>query len=429
MMRVFVSRLQANPKYSNAFKWGKLISIAGLAQILVQATGLITGILIIRMLPTKEYAFYTLANTMLGTMTVLADGGISAGVMAQGGKVWKDKKELGQVLSTGLDLRKKFAVFSLLVALPILIYLLLHQGAGLWIIVLIVATLIPSFYAALSDSLVEIVPKLHQDIRPLQANQVMVNIFRLFLSGLSVFFFPFTFVALLANGIPRIYGNLQLRKIVAKFTEKDQPPNTIYRDNIIEIVKRMMPGSIYYCVSGQITIWLISFFGSADSIAKVGALGRLSMLLSIFSVLFGTLITPRFARLPDEKSLLLSKFVTIQVVMFLVCTGVCSIVYFFPHPALWILGKNFQGLEVELSMSILASCLTLMSGIFFSLSSSRGWPTHPAVLIIGNVMFVVAGALLFNVSTLRGALWFNIFINLYPVSIHSLNFYYKTIRK
>ena len=427
-MRALIHRLSTHPKYSRVFEWGKVISIAGSAQILVQLTGLLTGILIIRMLPTKEYAFYTLANTMLSTMTVLADGGISAGAMAQGGKVWKDRQQLGLVLATGLDLRKKFAIFSLLVAVPILVYLLWHQGASLWVIVLVVATLIPSFYAALSDSLLEIVPKLHQDIKPLQMNQVMVNIFRLLLSASAVLF-PFTFIVLMANGIPRMYGNFKLRKIVEKFAEPELQPDPVYRDNIMQVVKRMMPGSIYYCISGQMTIWLLSIFGSTDSIAKIGALGRISMLLTIFTVLFGTLITPRFARLAEDKAVLLKRFVTIQVGMVILCTAICTLIYFVPQPALWLLGDKFKGLEMELTLSILASCLALMSGLFFGLSSSRGWPTHPVVLIVGNVVFVVTGALLFDVSSLMGALWFNIFINLYPVVIHSLNFYYKALKK
>lgn len=428
-MSTFSQRMLANPKYSKIFEWGKLISITGSAQILVQGAALVTGILIIRMLPTREYAFYTLANTMLGTMTVLADGGISAGVMAQGGKVWGHKEKLGQVIATGLDLRKKFAVLSLMVALPVLVYLLWHQHASWLIILLIVLTIIPSFFSALSDSLLEIVPKLHQAIKPLQFNQVTVGIFRLLLSSLSILIFPFTFVALLANGIPRIYGNLKLRKIAFKYADKDQKPDPVVRQEILKTVKRIMPGSIYYCVSGQITIWLISFFGSTEAIAKLGALGRFSMLLTVFTVLFSTLITPRFARLPDNKSFLLKKFIIIQVGMVLLCTVICAVVYLFPQPALWLLGNKFQGLEVELSISIIASCLSLMSGIFFGLLSSRGWPTHPAVLIPGNIIFVIAGALLFNVSTLQGALWFNVFINLFPVLIHSFNFYYKIYQK
>ena len=73
--------------YLYLLRWIKLIFVTGSAQIIVQATGLFCGILVIRLLPVNEYALYTLANTMLGTMTVLADSGISSGVMAQGGKV------------------------------------------------------------------------------------------------------------------------------------------------------------------------------------------------------------------------------------------------------------------------------------------------------------------------------------------------------
>lgn len=75
-----------------AGEWAKLIAITGSAQVMVQAIGFISGILVIRLLPTHEYALYTLANTMLGTMTLLADGGIATGVMSQGGKVWQDKQ-------------------------------------------------------------------------------------------------------------------------------------------------------------------------------------------------------------------------------------------------------------------------------------------------------------------------------------------------
>ena len=175
-MKDILSKLKYHPKYETILNWGKLISITGSAQIIVQILGFASGILIIRLLPVQEYALYTLANTMLGTMTVLADGGISTGVMSQGAKVWQNKVMLGKVLATGLDLRRKFAIFSLLGATPFLIYLLLHNGASWLTTVLIVASLIPAFLAALSDTLLEIVPKLHQDILPLQKNQLMVGV-------------------------------------------------------------------------------------------------------------------------------------------------------------------------------------------------------------------------------------------------------------
>src|SRR5690606_14307653 len=136
-------------------QWGKLLSVTAMAQIAVQALGMITGIFIIRLLPVEEYAYYTLANAMLGTMTILADGGIVSGVMAQGGKVWKDKEKLGIVLATGLHLRQRFAIGSLAVSLPILAYLLWQHGASALFIMLILLAIIPAFFSALSDSLLE----------------------------------------------------------------------------------------------------------------------------------------------------------------------------------------------------------------------------------------------------------------------------------
>src|SRR4051794_12896030 len=106
-MKLIAQNWYANPRYSRIFGWGKLITITGGAQAIVQGTGMLSGILIIRLLSTHQYAWYTLANTMLGTMTILSDAGISTGVMAQGGKVWQDKEKLGAVLATGLDLRRK----------------------------------------------------------------------------------------------------------------------------------------------------------------------------------------------------------------------------------------------------------------------------------------------------------------------------------
>ena len=52
MMKALVSRIYADPKNENFFSWMKLISITSGAQIIVQAVGLVSGIIVIRLLPT-----------------------------------------------------------------------------------------------------------------------------------------------------------------------------------------------------------------------------------------------------------------------------------------------------------------------------------------------------------------------------------------
>ena len=423
-----VQSIQNNPKYTKLFELGKLVSLTGSAQIIIQVVGMVTGIFIIRMLTTQEYAYYTIANTMLGTMTILADGGISIGVMNQGGKVWNDKQQLGAVMSTGLALRKLFAIYSLLISVPILAYLLWHQGAGPWTILLIVLTLIPAFFAALSDSLLEIFPKLNQDVKSLQFNQVLVAIFRLLLSFVSVFFLPFTFIAILASGIPRLYGNFKLKAIAHKFADGGVAPDDQRRKDMLKVVKATLPGAIYYCLSGQITIWLVSIFGTASSIAQVGALGRFSMLLSIFSVLFSTIITPRFARFPDHVGLLASRFIQFFAVLVILSLAIIGVTYLFPSQILWILGKDYSDLNHALILSIIGGCMNLAAGALFSLTTSRGWIVNPVILITYNILTVILGLLILDVSTIEGILGLNIFIGAGQVLMLVVFFFIKLLK-
>ena len=404
-----------HPHYSRLFQWTKLLSITGGAQVLVQALGMISGILVIRLLPTQEYALYTLANTMLGTMTILADGGITTGVMAQGGKVWQNKQKLGSVLATGFDIRKKFAFVSLLISMPILLVLLRHHGASWLMSALLILSLIPAFFMVLSGSMLEIVPRLCQDITPIQKVQVGVNIGRFAMLGLTLFIFPWAFIAVIAAGLPQFRGNLELKKITSKHADWNVAPDENVRKEILDFVKRIFPTAVYYCVSGQITIWLISIFGSTDAVAKMGALGRLAMTISLFNVLFATLISPRFARLPINKQLLLKRFYQIQGGLLLIALSAVTFAWFFNTQLLWLLGAKYAGLRTELVLNILGSCLSLIAGVTFNLYTSRGWAIKPIFSISINIITIAAAVMLLDISTLQGILLLNVFIALIQV--------------
>jgi O-antigen/teichoic acid export membrane protein len=424
-----LNKLKEHPKYDTVLNWGKLISITGSAQLIVQGVGFACGILIIRLLPVQEYAFYTLANTMLGTMTVLADGGISTGVMSQGGKVWQDKEKMGIVLATGLDLRKKFAIGSLLISIPILFYLLMHNGASVLMASLIAIALIPAFFAALSDSLLEIVPKLHQTILPLQKNQVAVGVGRLLMSAITMLVFPWAFVAILAAGIPRIWGNFQLRKIVYGLTTKDQQPDMVVRKEVLALVKRIMPTSIYYCISGQISIWIISFFGSATSVAQLGALGRFGIVFNFISVLMLTLIIPRFARIATNSKLIVLRFMQLQ--FFLIVVGGLFVLFFFifDKQFLWLLGKSYKGLNKELLLISISGSLLLLSGITNSLLSVQSIIIPPILFITITISVQIITLFLVPMDTVSGVILFGVFatLSLYITRILYFIIYFKKL--
>ncbi|QHS63117.1 MATE family efflux transporter [Chitinophaga agri] len=418
-MRVKVfNQLSSNPKYNKTLQWVKLLTVTGFAQVFVQVVSLLSGILVIRLLSVEEYALYTLANTMLGTMTVLADGGISTGVMSQGSQVWQDRDKLGTVLATGMDLRRKFAVGSLLVSIPVLLYLMQHHGASWLMSILIVLSLILSFFMALSGTLLQIAPKLRQDITPLQKNQVIMNIGRLALLCLTIFIFPFAFIALLAAGLPQIWGNLNLRKISAGYADWHKKPDPQIRQNIMKMVKRLLPMAIYTCFSGQITIWLISIFGTTAGVASLGALDRLSMALSFITIVFGTVVLPRFSRLPNNKGLLMKRFMQIEAGLLAMSVCIIFTAWLFSAQILKVLGPNYSHLTNEVVLKITISCLGIIATSTFSLFTSRSWAINPFISIPVSIASIAIGVAFIDISSLGGVLRMNIMIQLIQVAMN-----------
>lgn len=364
--------------------WAKLIAVTGTAQIAVQALGFVSGILVIRMLPVHEYALYTVANTMLGTMTVLADGGIATSVMAQGSKVWQDESRLGAVLATGLALRKRFAFFSLLVAVPILIYLLRKHEASALMSVLLALSLIPAFFSSLSGKLLEIPPKLRQDIAPLQRYQVEANVGRLVLLGLTMFAFPFAAVAVVCAGASQVWNNWRIRPLAARFSAVRSLPDEDVRREMLGMVRSLMPSSIYYCISGQFTLWIISLFGSTEAVAQVGALARFSTALMLLQALATTILVPRFSRLRGGFHDNLRKFLGIEAGLILLAFSIVGICALTPGTLLQVLGEGYEELTLGLVLSVAAGCAQVVSVTTHQLLAGKGLVV-PARLFIPMV--------------------------------------------
>ncbi len=392
--------------------WGKIISITTVIQILIQFAGFASGLIIVRMFTKQEYALYTLANIVLGTITVLSDSGINTGVFALAGKNTESPDKVGRILSTGLKLRRSFSFLCLIFAIPLLFYWVIARGENVFTATLIAVSLIPTFLAQTSDSILEIVPRLYQNVIFLQKNQLIVAILRLALSFMFVFFFPFAWIAILATGIPRMYGNLQLSKKVQekapyKTTESDEE----YRKDIMKIVKRTLPICIYYIISSQITIWILTILGETSSIASFGALSRLTAVFELMKVFFALLIVPRFAVKGDyDYRGLLRIYLFVFIVLASLCGIVLLLVTLFPTKILWILGSNYSGLNYELFLIVLSSLISLSSSILSDVILSRGWVINTVYLVVCNIITLAVCAKFFKLNTLVGSLYYGILV-------------------
>jgi O-antigen/teichoic acid export membrane protein len=384
----------------NLSRWARQFAATLVAQTGVQAIAFASGIFIIRLLPQKEFALYTLANAALGMMTALADSGVSAGLMSLAAPAAGDPSRLATVIQTGFHVRRLFAAFGLLVAVPWSFFLLRSHGADWPAALLLIATLLPSFLFAISASILQIPLQLRRRIGEVQLSALGSNSVRFMLLVITLPASTFAAIALLCNAAGTLLQSFWLRWLQRDLRRTRTSIDPEVRAQLLRLARRLIPGSVYYAFHSQITLWLISLFGTTVSVAEVGALTRLTMALSILSAAINVAVVPRFALLSATAPIVRMRFLQVQVLLTLLSIPLLLCVWIFPNAVLFVLGRHYAGLTSQLLLATASAYVSLMSSIVFSLNTSRGW-VAPGYLfpIIGTLTTVILVMTMRIVST------------------------------
>lgn len=362
-----------------------------------------------RLLSPEQYAYYTIGVSGVAVLQNIADGGVVNGVMAQGGRTWTDPGKLGSVLTTALHLRGRMIIAVLVPALPLLWLVLRHQGAGALQATLILLSMLPLFAFTMSTNLLETIPKLHQDIRPLQVNQLLANVARAGILALFATVWPLAAVALLAPALPQWWANRRLQRLVSAHADRSAPVDPEVLRNLVAYVRRAFPIATYYALSGQITIWLASIFGRVSNVAALGAMGRIAMIMTALLSTFLLLVVPRFARIPEAHGQAVwSRYWQSQLLLALACAIPAGMVLAVPGFVLQLLGPNYSGLEHELRLLVCGGAISTLVNAAFALGAARGIVISPWAMILPGIL--VQGLLVFllPVDTIAGVVWLGI---------------------
>lgn len=353
-------------------RWAAIIARYLSVQIVVQALNLVCGIMLVRVLSVHEYAFYTLANSMQATLILLADIGLTSALMATGGKVWQDRNRFGQLIQTGLHVRKTLALVGLCVVVPIVGWVFVSNGMSpLYAVVLCVVVLLGAGFRMTGDVLI-IVPKLHGRIDRLQQVDLKGAAIRLVGTVIACASYVNAIVGVLVASLSLGYQNRMLRIWAREGADLSADTNDEDRRTIFEVVRRQAPNTIYYCVQGQIAVFLLSVFGSTTHIAEIGALSRLAVVFTLFGSVLTGILTPRFAR-SQEKSRMRNIYLG-SIAVFGVIAGVLMIATLLaPGAILWVLGGKYAHLRKELVFMVVSSILYALVGVVYSLNAARAW--------------------------------------------------------
>jgi len=384
-------------------RWTPILLKFASVQLVVQAIGFGTGILILRNLPKREYALYTLCNTILAAVLVLSDGGISSAMTAIGGGVWHDRGRLSQLMRTALRLRRLMASVALPVVITALVWLLRRNGAGPDKIAVLVTIVLVGCGLELVTRIYAVALRLKSEVREIQKQglvSAMVK-FAVVATAVSVRFNVEIATLSVVAGFAVQYWMLQ--KWGHTHLDAHAEPDPEMRREIISVVRRQSPHTVYYCLQAQIMVWLISIFGNADRVAEVGALSRLAVVFSILSALMSELLFPAFARI-QSPPMVRKRYLQIIFAFAAMSASILCLVALFPTQVLAVLGKQYSHLQREGILMAASSVLGALAGLTWGLNTSRAWIVPPMKFIPVIIVIQVVLVYFLDLSTVRGVL-------------------------
>jgi O-antigen/teichoic acid export membrane protein len=415
------------PILRRAFDHARRIGNYVLVQAAVQLIAFSSGILIVRWLPQREYAYFTIANAMQATLMLLADIGVGVGLVSIGGRVWQDRDRLGELIKTGLAVRKKLAAVAALIVAPILYAMLSKNGASSIYTLLLIGVVLAGFSIQISVDIFSVVPRLRSDIGLIQKIDFICATVRLLLILGLVYLFAIAGLAVAIASATFLLQYLLLRSYAAKVVDLKANQNAEDRREIVRLIKSLAANTLFYCFQGQITVFLISFFGRhAASVAEVGALGRLAMIFTVLTNLLINIFVPAFARCQDRRKLrwLYATIVGGVVLFSLVVLGGAV---FLPDQFLFVLGHRYTHLHRELLLMIGVAVVTALSGTLWLLNASKAWIAGAWLYIPLTLTTQIALIPFTDFSSVAGVLIFNL-ISVVPSLLLNLALSYRGFR-
>lgn len=379
-------------------------------QLAVQALSAAGGIIVVRSLTKQDYAYFTIANSAMLALIALVNSGVTYGVSAIGGRMWQDGRRLARLISTAHRVSRGPTALALFPIIIMLVWLLYENGGTFGVVALLCFLVAFSAAFQLSYSILIVLPRLRGAFGVLQRFDAIAAAVRLvLLAGAALIFIDTPMVlAIFAS----VYCGqwLFIRFWVKRNIGVDATVEPEVEAEMRKIVRRQWLNEVYAAFQGQISVFLLSAFGTTAAVADLGALTRFSVIFAALGATMQAVVLPAFARCQDPTKL---------APLYLQILGANAIVGFLPialvvvtpKAFLWLLGEKYLDLSWELLLVAISAGFSLISSTTYGLNTSRAWIYPGWIAVPISIATQVTLILVVGVATLSQVLWMQLLTN------------------
>jgi hypothetical protein len=391
--------------YSRILGWSRMLTAFVSLEIAAQSCAVLASFLIVRNLDKEHYAWYSLTfnlQTTLGMLTLL---GIGTGMTSMSGRWIGDREKMGVLVASAFKYRTLLLVIVGPLVLPMFGYLLLKNGCPIWQTLALVALAVCLLFVQVNWNIFSVPVRIAGRYNLLQRAAFVDSLCRASTLGLLILFGSLSaattvLVSVLVTGT---VVRFLLRKSAQEFIAPHCQPNREIQRTLTKLNLNVLPSTLTTVFQTQVGLAMLTIFGKTASVADLGALTRIALLLAVPQAIVTKIIEPKLAKTEEGTTLWRTFCVSVLIVAVMAC-GAFAIMFLSRHQVLWLLGKNYWHLERELLFYAGISCLGMLTSMSMMLLYARGWVDYIWISPLAEVTCQVSALPFLNLSAPMGVI-------------------------
>jgi O-antigen/teichoic acid export membrane protein len=393
-----------SPARQRLRRWTGILSAYFSTQALTQLLGIAAGLVFVNFMPVTEFALYTLATSVLTFFAFLTDLGSSNSLLHFFRRTAAEGTPFAPYYAAVLTLRR--AVFLIGVAAVAVVFPLLarQRGFSTGDALLTTAGIVLAVWFQISSSLRLLALRLEDRYGLSYRAELAGAGLRLLLAlGMVAITLLEAWLGVLAAATATALTATIARP--ARRAASAGAELAPYRRQILRYLLPTLPSALYFAVQGPLVVWLAATFGGTRNIAEVGALGRLGLVVGVFSGLVGVVFVPRLARITDDR-LYLRRYLEFGSCLAAIAAALLAAAWSVPELLLWLLGPHYSGLHRELLLVVAGASLGLLDGYAVAVNLARSWTRWQGLAVATLAAAQLVLVLNLDLSTTMGVLGF-----------------------
>jgi hypothetical protein len=192
------------------------------------------------------------------------------------------------------------------------------------------------------------------------------------------------------------------RSAASRYVEEPATAPAWHRRALRQHIAPLVPLAIFTPLQGQVATFAIAWFGQAQGIAELTALGRLGQLFVFATALFSMVVMPTFTRL--DEATFRRRYVAVTTGTLIFAGAASGLAFALPGPLLWLLGQRYGHLGDEVGWMVLGSALSFAGGAIWIVHFARRWvywrATAAYIALVTATQLACAAAL--DLGQIRG---------------------------